>query len=596
MAFNVHKNDFNKIKLPADAISEDRGLRNCGTPYLVVADTEDASYWKNDRTGIAYKFDSMLIELEDAQGNVIEAPGIAVSFPYQSDARGFVIDWRQVVSGGQLAQGCYRVIVNWELGGNSGAFYYGSFNLLSYSFFNVQKTVRLFVVLNDLVRKQGINYKDSGFGTTIRFKGQFGYMQPNYDTENIVYTNRTREKVRNEALRTYELRSNYLLSCQTRMIDEEYLLTANQIYVTDHNANNHVQSYFDFPVILSEDESPSFEYNEGIYAKVSASFKEKVAVSESKYDGNISGSANVILELPTVVTTTPSCPDATIENSNASYTDSVVSGGALVLPDITVTDSDGSTYTQPSVENVVCTLSPDTSLEVNGTPEGTFAAGSTIEVNITDGVNPVTPNDVTVVGDVVTIEVPAATPAPVGATLMKTGQTTSYRTGDDGDIEAGRATDFFTLASNNPFGNTNRFTDELGGSTYTNNIVIDWSTYNGATVLGYYFDKTTRTWNNFVDWGIALSVGTFTSGWRGANATEIHNLFNYELNEFINYSPFNYAADGNNLWTSTTAKVNTATAYFFNNTTTQSLARGAKTSAIYCMATRTFTVTGTTLT
>ena len=58
-----------------------------------------------------------------------------------------------------------------------------------------------------------------------------------------------------------------------------------------------------------------------------------------------------------------------------------------------------------------------------------------------------------------TVDVTVA--APAGATLMKTGQTTSYRTGDDGDLEAGRATDFFTLASNNPFGNTNRFTDEL---------------------------------------------------------------------------------------------------------------------------------------
>ena len=42
------------------------------------------------------------------------------------------------------------------------------------------------------------------------------------------------------------------------------------------------------------------------------------------------------------------------------------------------------------------------------------------------------------------IEVPNCT-APVGATLMKTGQTTSYRTGDDGDFEAGRATDFLLL-------------------------------------------------------------------------------------------------------------------------------------------------------
>jgi hypothetical protein len=51
-------------------------------------------------------------------------------------------------------------------------------------------------------------------------------------------------------------------------------------------------------------------------------------------------------------------PDATVENSNATYVNTVVSGGTLVLPDITVTDSDGSTFTQPSVENVVCTLSP----------------------------------------------------------------------------------------------------------------------------------------------------------------------------------------------------------------------------------------------
>jgi hypothetical protein len=60
----------------------------------------------------------------------------------------------------------------------------------------------------------------------------------------------------------------------------------------------------------------------------------------------------------TVIYTEPDvCANATIENSNASYTDSVASGGTLVLPDITVTDSDGSTYTQPSVEDVVCTLS-----------------------------------------------------------------------------------------------------------------------------------------------------------------------------------------------------------------------------------------------
>jgi hypothetical protein len=285
-------------------------------------------------------------------------------------------------------------------------------------------------------------------------------------------------------------------------------------------------------------------------------------------------------------------PDATVTNSNASYTDSVVSGGTLVLPDITVTDSDGSTFTQPSVENVVCTLSPDTSLEVNGTPEGTFAAGSTIEVNITDGVNPVTPNDVTVVGDVVTIEVPAATAAPVGATLMKTGQTTSYRTGDDGDIEAGRATDFFTLASNNPFGNTNRFTDELGGQTYTNDIVIDWSTYDGATVLGYYrISIGTYTWDNAVDNSLIHTIASFVSGWRLPNIGEWVNITNYGLASVTNYAPLNVNVSS---WLSTAFTPSPTNKWF--SATNGGHSVGGLTGTRAAFPVRTFTVTGTTLT
>jgi hypothetical protein len=242
---------------------------------------------------------------------------------------------------------------------------------------------------------------------------------------------------------------------------------------------------------------------------------------------------------------------------------------------------------------------PDTSLEVNGTPEGTFAAGSTIEVNITDGVNPVTPNDVTVVGDVVTIEVPAAIPVPVGATLMKTGQTTSYRTGDDGDIEAGRATDFFTLASNNPFGNTDRFTDELGGSTYANNIVIDWSTYNGATVLGWYriADSALFVWNDAIDNALAFSVGSFTSGWRLPNVIEIMSVYNFSVGVRLNYAPFNINATLIS-WTSTTNPSNSANAYASGNSTTNPPVGNytkitTRNQGIPC---RTFTVTGTTLT
>lgn len=181
----------------------------------------------------------------------------------------------------------------------------------------------------------------------------------------------------------------------------------------------------------------------------------------------------------------------------------------------------------------------------------------------------------------------------VGVELIKTGQTTSYRTGDDGDIEAGRDVSFSVLPANNPFGNTNRFTDELGTQTYTNNIVIDWSTYDGTQVLGYYrtIPPSDVTWDVAIDSALALSVASFTSGWRLPNKREMENIYNYELASCMNYAPFNII---NTIWISTTYAAATTLAY----TATASwinLSAKAGAGGRY-IGVRNFTVTGTILT
>lgn len=195
--------------------------------------------------------------------------------------------------------------------------------------------------------------------------------------------------------------------------------------------------------------------------------------------------------------------------------------------------------------------------------------------------------------------VAASTPAAVGATVIKTGQTTSYRTGDDGDLEAGRTTSFTVLASNNPFGNTNRFTDELGTQSYVKNIVIDWSTYNNTNVLGY--KRTLRAvginWNNAIDESIVLSFGGFTTGWRMCNIKEYQNLYNYGLNYAspLNYSPINIQNNSLFLWTSNTLNGQTTDAYYLSNNGTQSFITKTFATNITYISCRTFTVTGTTL-
>lgn len=181
----------------------------------------------------------------------------------------------------------------------------------------------------------------------------------------------------------------------------------------------------------------------------------------------------------------------------------------------------------------------------------------------------------------------------VGTELMKTGQTTSYRSGDDGDIEAGRDVSFSVLPANNPFGNTNRFTDELGGSTYANDIIIDWSTYSGTEVIGYYrvVSPLDVTWDVAIDSAKALSVATFTSGWRLPNKREMENIYNYELISCMNYAPFNII---NTIWISTTYSAATTLAY---TATSSWINLSAKSGASgRWIAVRDFTVTGTTLT
>lgn len=190
---------------------------------------------------------------------------------------------------------------------------------------------------------------------------------------------------------------------------------------------------------------------------------------------------------------------------------------------------------------------------------------------------------------------------PVGtsrstAQLMKTGCTISVQTGDDGNLQAGRSVDFFTLAENNPFGNTNRFTDELGGQTYTKNIVIDWSTYNGSTVLGYRRTNngTAVTWSAAISGALAVSIAPFTTGWRLPNIKELMNIVNYNYtSNLLQFAPFNLTLSYQ-FWTSNRL-VATGNAYTYRNLDGQFVSAGQFDPSIQYIPCRTFTVTGTTL-
>jgi hypothetical protein len=99
--------------------------------------------------------------------------------------------------------------------------------------------------------------------------------------------------------------------------------------------------------------------------------------------------------------------DSVVSNSDASYTANVKATDPLTLP--------------------------DQQINVNSVDEGDIPSVGTIDINITDGVNPVVPTSVNITGRTVDIEVPSgSSPSGVLFKTIEPSQYTSYRTGDEG--------------------------------------------------------------------------------------------------------------------------------------------------------------------
>lgn len=184
------------------------------------------------------------------------------------------------------------------------------------------------------------------------------------------------------------------------------------------------------------------------------------------------------------------------------------------------------------------------------------------------------------------------------AMLLKTGQTTAYATSDDGDLQEGRSGNITTLPHNNPYGNTTRFLDETGGATFTNGIIIDWSTWDQVTgkVLGYNKNRiASAVWATAVANCASVSIGSFTSGWRIANIRELLNIVRHTQypGYWMDYAPFNiptanYYSGSTQPYFPTQAFgvwASYSPVYYFD-----------KSTSCFSIAVRTFTVTGTTLT
>jgi hypothetical protein len=399
---------FSSVKLPEVFEEQNRGFFRCCCPFNVLASAGPT--WENDITSAWIKLSSgsdttSAVLLKNGQPTAY-TPTIQ-AFPNDVNAYYWTINWNDVLLSDGV--GCYSLRINYNISGVQGNFTWGIYNLLPFTIQNALKTARLRVKFNSYQEIEGINFTGANVEDTIRFFGFIGYRQPNMEIDNLIYKNREVKKVKRENLNTYEVITDPTCEEHIKKLTDLYLLSENELYISDYNAHNHSYRYQDLPAVVEE--SPELTYFD--FAR-SASLKcivgDKKKDKRSFYNGGLgllgggNGgggtvclAANVINSNGTYSTSVPSggtlilpdetinivdefnnpldtitfpvytdpniditsyCLPATVENSNATYSDTVISGGTLVLPDTTfdiyVNGVFNTTFTQPTLDiNVI---------------------------------------------------------------------------------------------------------------------------------------------------------------------------------------------------------------------------------------------------
>jgi len=251
--------EYDSIQLPQVFMEEDRGFFKCCETQLVLASTTSTDTWKNDITSAWVKLsdpsDSATILLTK-DGQPTSYPISIITFPNEPNAIYRTIYWRDVLSSD--GEGCYKIEIAYTIGGMTGNFTWGTYDLKEYSIERALGTARIRVFLNLKQAIEDINFTNSMVEDTIRFYGFIGDRQPNMEIDNLIYQDRTVRTVVRENLDTYTIKTDPYTNETLKRLTDLYLLSENDMFISDYNAFNNSYEIQDVPVTVQE--SPEIDY------------------------------------------------------------------------------------------------------------------------------------------------------------------------------------------------------------------------------------------------------------------------------------------------------------------------------------------------
>jgi hypothetical protein len=271
--------EYTSIRLPQSFTEENRGVKDCCCKELVLAGGKYT--WQNDVTSAWIKLssdsDSCSIKVYK-EGNILAnwQPTL-VEFVNQPNAYYATVEWKAII--GDDGEGCYKIVIEYDIAGISGSLDWGEYQLKWYSIQSALSTARISAVFDGYHEMEGIDFTASAVPSTLRFYGFIGFRQPNFEIDNVIYGDRQMKRNLRENLNVYEIITEPVDECITKQMIELYLLSENELFISDYNAHNHSYRYQDLPVIVED--SPSLDYTDPfsrkavVKCKVGDKFKNK---------------------------------------------------------------------------------------------------------------------------------------------------------------------------------------------------------------------------------------------------------------------------------------------------------------------------------
>lgn len=367
---------FPLVSLPF--IPEDQGKdgKCCDCiPELKLASFNNNDLILNDITGVVHKIQNIG---ETCEFTIYKdrklLPNFGVNFPsgfpHDPDVRAFVFNWRSYLI--EYGIGCYEIKKTTNPAGITFEQSEGKYELKEFTTRNAEGTTRI-LYQNNFVSQfddygvlNTINFADSGFEDSYRFRGMFGWWQPNIEVTNHYSENRTNRMANILSKEKYNLKMFNASQC---MIDRLYRIEMHaSIYrMSDHNKTNPQQKMIITECILDQEATANIDYFDG--SRVMGSeliLTKRQANSISRFDGSI--------ELPKGVTTVLATIGANQE------------GGVCLPALVNVTNTETTvvaSVTAPSGSNSVV-VAPDASTTINSNPFIPIPSGATRDIRLVD--------------------------------------------------------------------------------------------------------------------------------------------------------------------------------------------------------------------